>query len=139
MTSSSAATRGITFLPLVVAGSGDRVIGAGERDDQRCERLGQRVLVDRRVGEQHLLDAVELGGGIGHRLGILAGDQDMNIATQRLDGGQRLVGGILQRLVVVLGDEERGHASAPQNSTVASRALSPCGRGLLRISKEKNG
>ena len=96
----------------VLAGGGrrrdDRVVGPGERDDQRGERLGQHVLVGRRIGEQHLLDAVELGGGIGHRL-RLAGDQHVHVAAQRLGGGQRLVGGILERLVVVLGEEKRGH------------------------------
>ena len=43
----------------------DRVVGAGERDDQRGERLRQHVLIGGAVGEQHLLDAVELGGGFG--------------------------------------------------------------------------
>ena len=67
----------------------------------------------RAVRQQHLLDAVELGRGIGHRLGILAGDEDMHVAAQRLGGGQRLAGRVLERLVVVLGDEKRGHQISP--------------------------
>ena len=42
----------------VLAGRGrrrdDRVIGPAQRDDQRRERLGQRMLVGGAVGEQHL-------------------------------------------------------------------------------------
>ena len=101
----------------VLAGRGrgrdDRVVGPGERDDQRRQRLGQRVLVGRRLGEQHLVDAVELGGRVRDRLRALAGDQHMHVAAHRLRGGQRLGGRVLQRLVVVLGDQERGHQSTP--------------------------
>src|SRR6266508_825447 len=86
MTSSSAATRGMTFLPVVVAGA---------------------------VGEQDLLHPVELGGGFGYRPIALAGDHHVHVRAERLGGGQRLVGRVLQRLVVVLGDEERGHDSTP--------------------------
>ena len=92
----------------------DRVIAAGERDDQRGERLGEHVLVEGGVGEQHLLDAVELGGGIRHRLAVLAGDQHMHVAAERLGRGERLGGRVLERLVIVLGDEKRGHLEHPR-------------------------
>ena len=74
------------------------------------------MLVRRGVGQQHLLHAIELGGGIGGRFAILAGDQNMHVAAERLGGGERLVGGVLERFVVVLGDEKRGHQSTPASS-----------------------
>ena len=118
---------------LAVGGGGrdDRVVGAGERNDERGQRLRQHVLVRRAVGEQHLVDAVELGGGIGRAFAVLAGDEDVHVAAERLGGGQRLVGGVLERLVVVLGEQERGHGMISASTALASRALSPCGRGLL--------
>ena len=105
----------------------DRVVGAGERDDQRGERLGERVLVERAVREQHLVHAVELGGGVGHRFAILAGDQHVHVAAQRLGGGQRLGGRVLERLVVVLGEQKRGHPSTPASflSLSTSSATEP--------------
>jgi hypothetical protein len=96
----------------------DCVIGARERDDQRRERLGKRMLVRRAVGEQHFRHGVELCRGVRDRLGVLAGDQNVHLAAHRLRGGERLVGRILQRLVVVLGDEERGHRRVSSRSSV---------------------
>ena len=67
------------------------------------------MLVERRVGQQHLLHAVELGGGIRDRLAILAGDEHVHVGAERLGRGERLGGRVLERLVVVLGDKKRGH------------------------------
>ena len=78
MTSSRAATRGMTFLPVVVAGATMRVVGRRQRHDQRRQRLGEHVLVGGAVGEQHLRDAVELGGGVGGGAGARAGDQHVH-------------------------------------------------------------
>ena len=96
MTSSSAATRGITFLPVVVAGRDHGVVGTGERGDQRRRGLGQHVVVARVVGQQDLFHAVELGGGFGHPTRVRAGDQHVDGFAQRLGGGERLGGRILQ-------------------------------------------
>ena len=56
----------------VLAGGGgrrdERVVGAGERDDQRGERLGEAVLERVGFGEQHLGDAGELRRLGGDRL-----------------------------------------------------------------------
>src|SRR5437868_5672597 len=71
------------------------------------------MLVRAGVREQHFLDAVELGGGVGRGLGVLAGDENVHVAAKLLGGGERLAGGILQRLVVVLGQKKRGHPSTP--------------------------
>ena len=47
-------------------------------------------------------------------LAVLAGDQHVHVAAERLGGGQRLVGGVLERFVVVFGDEKRGHLEYPR-------------------------
>ena len=91
----------------------DRLVRLGQRNDERGGRLRQHVRVGGRVREQHLLDAVELGGGVGDRLAARAGDEDVHVAAERLGGGQRLVGRVLERLVVVLGEEEGRHQIAP--------------------------
>src|SRR6185312_6507328 len=52
----------------------DRVVTAGERDDQRGERLRELVLIGRGVGDQNFFHAVQLGGGGGGGFAILAGD-----------------------------------------------------------------
>ena len=87
----------------------DRIVGAGKRDDQRRERLGERMLVSGRIGKQHLGDALELRGRVGDALRAGARDQHMHVAAHLLCGGERLVGRVLERLVVVLGEQERCH------------------------------
>jgi hypothetical protein len=71
------------------------------------------VLVGGRVSEQHSLDTVELGCGIGGRLAIVAGDQHVDVGADLFGGGQRLVGSVLERLVVVLGEKKNRHQIAP--------------------------
>ena len=94
----------------ILAGGGrrrdDRVVCAGERDDQRGQRLGEHVLVSGGVGEQHLVDAVELGGRLGDRAAPLPATSTCTSPPSALRRGERLVGGVLECLVVVLGDAE---------------------------------
>ena len=99
-------------------GREDRFVGSGERNDKRRGRLCQHVLVGRRIGEQHFLDAVELGSRVGDRLAVMTGDQDMHVGADLLGGGQRLGGRILERLVVVLGEEKTGIRSPPLRFSV---------------------
>jgi alpha-glucoside transport system permease protein len=57
---------------VLAAGGGrshDSIVRAGERHDQRRQRFGERVFIGRGVGEDHLGHAVELGRGLGNRLG----------------------------------------------------------------------
>ena len=91
----------------------DRFVRLGQRDDQRRGRFRQHVLVRSRVRQQHFLDAVELGGGIGRRLALMASDQDMHVGAERLGGGQRFGGRILERFVVVFGEKQRRHFRSP--------------------------
>ena len=59
MTSSRAATRGMTFLPKVVAGATRASYGRGKRNDQRRHRLGELMGEGVVVGDEHLGDAGE--------------------------------------------------------------------------------
>src|SRR5690606_22989499 len=69
---------------------------------------------------------VEPGCRIGRRAGILAGDEHMHLAAQRLGRGQRLGGGILQALVVVFGNQQRRHQITPASfSLPTSSATEP--------------
>src|SRR5437879_2046529 len=101
------------------------------------------MFVERAVGEQHLLDAVELGGRVGHSLRVFAGDEDVHVAAERLCGGQRLVGGILERLVVVFGEQQRGHPITPASLSLPTSSageatltpdLRPAGSTVLTTS-----
>ena len=136
MTSSSAATRGMMFFPVVVAAAMMRLVRAGQRHDQRRGRLGQHVRVGRRVGQQHLLDAVEFRRRLRDGFAVLTGDQNMHVGADRLGRGQRLVGGVLERSVVVLGEKKGGHyflrapsvtlryeRSEPRRATAAKSAI----------------
>ena len=83
ITSSSAATRGIKFLPKVVAVRQQMRIMLGELDDERRHILGEPVLVGGIVGEQHLSCSGDLGGGLGHGAAILAGHQNVDLTGRR--------------------------------------------------------
>ena len=86
-TSSSAATRGMKFLPKVVAGREHVAVALGERHDQRGEIFRDRVLVGRMLGEQHLGDARDLGARLGDGTAIRARDQEVDVAADRGGGG----------------------------------------------------
>ena len=58
-------------------------------DERVRQRLGERMLVSRAVSEQHLADAIELGRRIRDGLGVLAGNQHMDVAADGFGGGQR--------------------------------------------------
>ena len=88
---------------------GDGFVRAGERYNERGGRLRQHVLVGRRIGEQDLGDALELGRGFSRGAAIVTGDEDVDLGTDYLGRGQRLVGRVLKRLVVVFGEKKRGH------------------------------
>ena len=113
MTSRRAATRGMMFLPTVVAAATIASYLSGERDDERGRRLGEPMLQRVALGEQHLGDAVELRSGFGGGFGVLAGDEHMDVAAQLPRGRQRLGGLVGQRGVVVIGNEKSCHCRFP--------------------------
>ena len=98
----------------------DGLIIPGQRHDQGRDRLGELVRIGRCVGQQHLLDAVELRRRVGRGLRIGAGHQHMHRCAKGLGGGERLVGGVLEMSVIVLGDQQSGHSFDPSQSTPAS-------------------
>ena len=57
------------------------LVGAGQAEHQLGQRLGQPVGVGRALDVDHLGDAVELGGRLGHRGAVLAGDQQVDVAA----------------------------------------------------------
>jgi hypothetical protein len=59
--------------------------------------------------QQHLAHAGELGSGIGRALGVLAGDEDIDVAADLRCRAQRLGGLVGKGCVVVLGNEKNGH------------------------------
>ncbi len=120
ITSSGAATRGMTFLPDAVEAVSDGVVVAHQADDQRGQLLGQLMAELRRVREQHLGGAVELGGGFGDALAAGAGHQHVHVLAERLGGGHGLGDVGAQRLVVVVGEQEHGHDSTPTSLSLAT-------------------
>ena len=124
ITSRSAATRGITFLPDAGRGRDQRVVGAGERDDQRGERLGEPVL--QRVGlrEQHLRDAGELRRLRRDAGAPLAGDQHMHVAAELCRRGDGLRRRLVQARIVVLGENQASSSIFPQNTPASVFSLS---------------
>ena len=92
-TSSRAATRGSTFFDARGRGRENRVIAAGEADDERRQRLGELMAIERSVGDEHFVDARELGRSLGRRADALAGDENMHAAADLQRRRQRLGGG----------------------------------------------
>ncbi|MGY4298765.1 hypothetical protein ACVWXN_006860 [Bradyrhizobium sp. i1.4.4] len=128
-------------------GRDDRVIGRGQRDDQRGQRLGQIVRVRLAFGDQHLGNTSELRGRLGRSLGALpaAGDQHMDVAAELGRRGQRFVGGVLEDFVFVFGNQQRRHQSTPASflsfdtssatSFTLTPALRPAGSAVFRTSR----
>ena len=114
-------------------GRDDGVIAAGERDDQRRQRLGQIVGKARIVGKQHLGDAGKLGGCIGGSLGALAGDQHMHIAADLGSRRQRLGGLVGKACIVVVSQKKNGHGyNLPVPELKARRLRSSACRRVRR-------
>ena len=93
------------------------------------------MLEVRRVGVQHFADARQLGGRLGGGLGVVAGDEDVDVATQRLGRGDGFAGRGLQRAVGVIGQQENGHYSTPASalSFCTSSATLPTLTPALRL------
>src|SRR5690348_7275277 len=67
------------------------------------------MAVFRRVGEQHLGHAADLGGGVGSGLAALARDQQLDRAADLGRGGERVQRRRLECRVVVLGKDQDAH------------------------------
>ena len=120
ITSSSAATRGMTFLPDAVEAATSRIVAAHQADDQRRQLLRQLMAELGRVREQHLRCALELGGSFGDALAVGAGHQHVHVLAQGLGGAHGLGDDAAQRLVVVVGEEQDRHDSAPTSLSLAT-------------------
>ena len=67
----------------------------------------------RRIGNQHLGHAVELGGFIGHCRAIAARHENVNVGTHFLGCRDGLRGRRSESLVGVLGENQNRHQSTP--------------------------
>src|SRR5208337_86200 len=70
-------------------GRDDRVVAAGERDDQRRERLGEAMRVNGIVRDAHLRDAGKLSRRRGGGAHVFARDEDVDGAPELERGGER--------------------------------------------------
>ena len=94
-----------------------------------------------------LADAGEFGGGLGGRAGIVAGDQHIDIAAERLGGGDGLRGDVVEGGVAVFSEDENGHDQmAPTDLSFAIRAstsatFSPASRffGSVTLTTDRRG
>ncbi len=113
----------------------ERVVVADQRDDDRRGFLGELVLEMRRIGEQHLAHAGELGGCLGGRLGVVPGHEHVDVAAELLGSGNGLGGRRLQRAIGVLGKKKNGHQSTPASalSFCTSSATLPTLTPALRL------
>src|SRR5438045_802238 len=96
------------------------------------ERPGSAAAAAFSTGALPLLDASELGGGIGGSLGAgTTCDQHMHVAAELAGGGQRLVGGVLEVTCFVFGNQQRSHQRTPasvfslETSSATSFTLTP--------------
>ena len=105
----------------------DGVVARRQGDDQRRHRLGQHVIERRGVRDQHLADPVKLCGRGRRACAIAAGDQHVNLGTERQGGRQRLGGRVFQAGIVMLGDQKGRHHSIPASffSLPTSSATEP--------------
>ncbi|MEY9834124.1 hypothetical protein ABIA25_006002 [Sinorhizobium fredii] len=104
-------------------GGHKRVVGTGQRDDQRGERLGEIVGKARVVGDQHLGDTGKLRRLLGDGSDIRAGYQNVDVAADFLGRRQRLgrlvgkVGG------VVVSQKQNGHDGSLRFLKLKARRL----------------
>jgi hypothetical protein len=105
ITSSRAATRGATFLPVVVAGA-TKASWWPISGDQRRDILGELVLVGGRRRRHGPCSTPASFAAARRRADILAGDEQVDFAELR-GGGDGAVGGVLQ-LAVSCSDENEG-------------------------------
>src|SRR5271170_690150 len=105
ITSSSAATRGATFLAL----ADDGVVTGGERNDQRRQRLGQAMRVERIVRHSHFRHALELSGHRGGGGDVLAGDKHVDRTSELERGGERARGRVVQLSACDFGQKKGRH------------------------------
>ncbi len=124
-------------------GGDDRVVTRGERNDQLSQRLGERVAVDRVVGDPHLRDPRELRGRLGRRADVVAGDEDVDRSPDLERCGQRPRGHVAQRSAGGFGQKKGRHGQITPASSCSlatssatdftfTPALRPLGSEVLR-------
>ena len=88
----------------------------------------------RSVGDENLRGALELRGGFGGGLAAMTGDENVDVAAQRLRGGEGFRGRRRERGVRVFGEQQDGHQSTPasdlsfETSSATDPTLTPAER-----------
>ena len=85
----------------------------GQRHDQRGQRFGKLMRIQRAVGDVHLFDAGDLRGGFGRGANAFTGDKDMHRRAQRGGGGDGLGGRIVEHGAVDFGENQGRHQITP--------------------------
>ena len=80
----------------------------GHGDEQRGQRLRQRMGEGRAVGDMDLGDAVQLGGGRGGGVDTVTGDERVHLA-ELAGGGDGAAGGLLDDAVFVVEQNQGCH------------------------------
>ena len=91
------------------AGRDDRVVAAGERGDQRRQRLGETMGVERVIGDAHLRHAAEFGRARRRLADVLPGDENVDRRAEFGRGGQRAGGQVAQFAVGDFRQQKRRH------------------------------
>ena len=102
------AATGVPLWVLVLGGLGIAT-GTGLLGRRVIETLGERV----GFGQKHLAHARQLRSGVGGRLGVLAGNENVHVAAHLQGSGERLGVLVGQGNVVVIGNEKNGHVCVP--------------------------
>ena len=120
MTSRSAATRGMKFLPEAVEGAMSGVVVGHKADDQCRHFFGELVGQLRSVGKQDLTYAFQFGSCLGDRFRIGPRHQHMHRLPDRRGGAHGFGDRRRERFIVVFGDNKNVHESAPASFSLAT-------------------
>ena len=115
--------------------SDDGGIGAGEHHEQRRDRLGEAVLGGGTTGDEHLLDALQRGGGRRGAIGAMPEQQHVDRSAERFGGRQGAGRDVVEVAVLLFGDEQRGHDQITPTSVLSlstSSATEPTRTPALR-------
>ena len=74
----------------------------------------QKVAIGGIVSHQNLGDTVNLGARIGNRTAVFASDENGDVATDFLCGGNRIQRATLQFGIVVFGNNKNAHLDDPR-------------------------
>ena len=90
-------------------GGEDGIVGAGERDQQIGNRLGEAVRPGRRIGDQHAGDPLDRGRRFRGAPDVLPAHEEVNVGVELPGRRDRAEGRVEDRRAIVLGVDENAH------------------------------